>query len=191
ARRIPADRAVQAIGVDFRSHVLSRPRRRRQNRLHGRAQRELDAQSAAIAERGPRLVVLNGVRTMRLAGLTLKTTILFGAILWPIQLDSTAQAATGQQSKVKVDIVAERFRFTPDQIRVRLGATVEFHLESDDTDHGFRIVGTDVDRIIPKRGRGAIDVAFTPERAGRYTFECSKLCGAGHGFMHGELIVEE
>jgi cytochrome c oxidase subunit 2 len=116
---------------------------------------------------------------------------LLAAILWPIRLDSTAQAAASQQSKVRVDIVAERFRFTPDQIRVRLGATVEFHLESDDTDHGFRIVGTDVDRIIPKRGRGAIDVPFTPEHAGRYTFECSKLCGAGHEFMHGELIVEE
>jgi cytochrome c oxidase subunit II len=128
---------------------------------------------------------------MCLGGLTLRITILFAAILWPIRLDSTAQAGASQESKVRVDIVAERFRFTPDQIRVRLGATVEFHLESDDTDHGFRIVGTDVDRIIPKRGRGAIDVAFTPERAGRYSFECSKLCGAGHEFMHGELIVEE
>ncbi|PWT79715.1 MAG: hypothetical protein C5B57_13475 [Blastocatellia bacterium] len=131
------------------------------------------------------------MRTMCLPRLTLRTTVLFAALLWPIRLDFSAQAAASQPSKIKVDILAERFRFTPDQIRVRRGATVEFHLESDDTDHGFRIVGTDVDRIIPKRGRGAIDVAFTPEHAGRYTFECSKLCGAGHEFMHGELIVEE
>jgi cytochrome c oxidase subunit II len=128
---------------------------------------------------------------MRSWKLALRAAALVAAVLWPIRLDFTAQAAATQQSRVKIEIIAERFRFTPDQVRVRRGAIVEFHLESDDTDHGFRIVGTDVDRIIPKRGRGAIDVSFTPEHAGRYTFECSKLCGAGHEFMHGELIVEE
>jgi len=106
---------------------------------------------------------------------------------------STAAAAPRavQEQKVTVHIVAERFRFTPDEIRVRRGATVEFVLESDDTDHGFRILGTDVDRVIPKRGRGTITVTFTPDRSGRYSFECSKLCGAGHDFMHGVLIVED
>ena len=93
--------------------------------------------------------------------------------------------------KVTVHIVAERFRFSPDEIRIRRGATVEFHLESDDTDHGFRILGTDIDRVIPKRGRGAITVVFTPDHAGKYAFECSKICGAGHDFMHGVVVVED
>ena len=93
--------------------------------------------------------------------------------------------------RVSVHIVAERFRFSPDQIRIRRGETVEFHLESDDTDHGFRILDTDIDRVIPKRGRGEITVTFTPDRAGRYSFECSKLCGAGHDFMHGVVVVED
>ena len=92
---------------------------------------------------------------------------------------------------VTLRVTAERFRFSPDEVKIRLGETVEFRLESDDTDHGFRIVGTDIDRVIPKRGRGAIAVRFTPERTGRYVFECSKLCGAGHEFMHGVLVVEE
>ena len=26
---------------------------------------------------------------------------------------------------------------------------------------------------------------------GRYVFECSRMCGAGHGFMRGTLIVRE
>jgi heme/copper-type cytochrome/quinol oxidase subunit 2 len=34
-------------------------------------------------------------------------------------------------------------------------------------------------------------VTFTPEKAGRYTFECSKLCGAGHSFMRGVIIVSD
>ena len=96
-----------------------------------------------------------------------------------------------QERTVTVRVVAERFRFSPDEIKVRVGETVEFRLESDDTDHGFRIIGTDINRVIPKRGRGFITVRFTPDRAGRYTFECSKLCGAGHDFMHGVLVVED
>ncbi len=96
-----------------------------------------------------------------------------------------------QDRTVTVRVLAERFRFSPDEVRVRLGETVRFRLESDDTDHGFRILGTDVNRVIPKRGRGAIEVSFTPDHTGRYTFECSKVCGAGHDFMHGVLVVED
>jgi heme/copper-type cytochrome/quinol oxidase subunit 2 len=32
-------------------------------------------------------------------------------------------------------------------------------------------------------------VTFEPA-AGRYTFECSQLCGAGHEFMRGVIIAE-
>jgi cytochrome c oxidase subunit II len=106
-------------------------------------------------------------------------------------LSARASGRPLQEQTVTVHLVAERFRFSPDEIRIRRGSTVAFVLESDDTDHGFRIVGTDIDRIIPKRGRGSITVTFTPDRAGRFNFECSKVCGAGHNFMHGLLIVEE
>jgi cytochrome c oxidase subunit 2 len=100
-------------------------------------------------------------------------------------------SAGAQGQKITIRVVAERFRFTPDEVKIRRGSTVEFVLESDDTDHGFRILGTDVDRVIPKRGRGSITVTFTPDQAGRYSFECSKLCGAGHDFMHGVIVVED
>ena len=89
-----------------------------------------------------------------------------------------------------MEISVERFSFTPSEFRVKAGSPVEIRLRSDDTDHGFRIVGTDVDVTIPKRGRGVATVTFTPPKAGRYAFECSKLCGAGHAFMRGTLIAE-
>jgi cytochrome c oxidase subunit 2 len=73
---------------------------------------------------------------------------------------------------------------------VRAGEPVEIRLRSDDTNHGFRILDTEVNLLIPKRGKGARTVRFTPPQAGRYTFECSKLCGAGHSFMRGTIIVE-
>jgi len=104
-------------------------------------------------------------------------------------LGASAAMAVQQQPQV-VEISVERFSFTPSEFKVKAGAPVEIHLRSDDTDHGFRIVGTDINVVIPKRGKGFATVTFVPPEAGRYVFECSKLCGAGHSFMRGALIAE-
>jgi cytochrome c oxidase subunit 2 len=90
-----------------------------------------------------------------------------------------------------VDIAAERFSFTPSEVKTTVGATLTIRLTSDDTAHGFRILGSDVNVEIPKRSRGVTTVSFTPEKAGRYTFECSRLCGAGHSFMRGVIVAED
>jgi cytochrome c oxidase subunit 2 len=103
--------------------------------------------------------------------------------------DRPADAA-GQAPRV-VRIVAERFTFSPSQVRVTRGTTVEFRLRSEDTNHGFRIPSRNIDVVIPKRGRGEVVVRFEATEAGRFAFECSKPCGAGHTVMRGEIIVEE
>jgi cytochrome c oxidase subunit 2 len=122
------------------------------------------------------MVVLMGMTFKRLA---------FALVIAALVSEGAGHA---QDARV-VQIVAERFSFTPSQIRVKAGTRLEIQLESDDTSHGFRIVGTDVDIELPKRGRGIAKVAFEPQ-AGRYTFECSRVCGAGHGFMRGVIIAE-
>ncbi len=102
----------------------------------------------------------------------------------------TSTGATARQNAQVIDIQVERFSFTPSEFRVKAGAPVEIRLRSDDTDHGFRILGTDINITIPKRGKGVATVIFVLPSAGTYVFECSKLCGAGHGFMRGALIAE-
>jgi cytochrome c oxidase subunit 2 len=102
----------------------------------------------------------------------------------------TSLAARFQQTPQVVNVVVERFSFTPSEFRVKAGMPVEIRLRSDDTDHGFRIVGTNVNVTIPKRGKGVATVTFEPPAAGKYIFECSKLCGAGHAFMRGTIIAE-
>jgi cytochrome c oxidase subunit II len=103
----------------------------------------------------------------------------------------SAQQPQPDRTVQTVDIVAERFIFTPSEVKTKVGTTLTIRLTSDDTAHGFRIVGTDVNIEIPKRSRGVTTVTFTPEKAGRYTFECSKLCGAGHSFMRGVIVAED
>jgi cytochrome c oxidase subunit 2 len=88
-----------------------------------------------------------------------------------------------------VEITAERFEFWPTEIVVGEGEQVELRLRSEDTMHGFRIVGAGTNVLIPKRGHGYAVVMFKGTETGRYTFECSRMCGAGHNFMRGVLVV--
>jgi cytochrome c oxidase subunit II len=90
-----------------------------------------------------------------------------------------------------IHVVAERFVFTPSEITVDEETVVELRLTSEDTSHGFRIIGPgDINVEIPKRGRGDIRVMFAAHEPGEYTFECSRVCGAGHNFMRGSLRVK-
>ena len=100
----------------------------------------------------------------------------------------TAGLAQATSPRV-IDINAERFQFWPSQVIVQDGEEVELRLRSDDTVHGFRIVGMGTNLEIPKRGHGYAVTRFTGSGPGRYTFECNRLCGAGHNFMRGEIIV--
>ncbi len=95
-----------------------------------------------------------------------------------------------QQRRV-IRMSAERFSFTPSRVEIVAGEDVELRIKSDDTAHGFRIVGMDTNVVVPKRGKGEVVVALRIEKPGRYVFECNQMCGAGHNFMRGELMVRE
>ena len=99
-----------------------------------------------------------------------------------------AGPARSQPRRV-IHITAERFSFTPSEIAVGAGEEVELRLKSDDTAHGFKISALGVNAVIPKRGTGEISVVVRPAEPGRYDFECSRMCGAGHNLMRGALIV--
>ena len=117
------------------------------------------------------------------------TLVLVAAVVAAVV--SAQQAQPTPATEETVDVLAERFSFSPSEIKTTTGTTLQIRLQSDDTAHGFKIIGTDVNIEIPKRGRGTITVTFKAEKAGRYTFECSQLCGAGHSFMRGVIVVAD
>lgn len=103
----------------------------------------------------------------------------------------TPAAAHEQAERRVIKINAERFAFTPSRIEVTAGEEVELRLRSDDTSHGFRITGLDTNVAIPKRGKGEISVPLKIDKPGTYRFECNRMCGAGHDFMRGEIVVRD
>lgn len=102
----------------------------------------------------------------------------------------SAQDQSQEPARKIVHVTAERFAFSPSEIVVEEGTLLEIQLRSDDTNHGFRIKGTSTNVVIPKRGRGALSVKFDALTPGRYAFECSKMCGAGHAMMKGAIVVK-
>jgi cytochrome c oxidase subunit 2 len=109
--------------------------------------------------------------------------------LAPLLLGAQAGDADRKPDRV-ISIAAERFTFNPSRITVREGQLIEFVLTSDDTDHGFKIPGTAIDVAIPPAGRGEVRVRFVAAQKGRFVFECSRPCGAGHNLMRGTLEVK-
>lgn len=106
------------------------------------------------------------------------------------QAQEQAQQPANEPARKVVHVTAERFAFTPSEIVVEEGTLLDIQLRSDDTNHGFRIKGTSTNVVIPKRGRGVMSIKFDATTPGRYAFECSKMCGAGHAMMKGAIVVK-
>jgi cytochrome c oxidase subunit 2 len=101
----------------------------------------------------------------------------------------TVPAAQESKPNRTIRITAERFTYSPSRITVRQGDVIEFVVSSDDTDHGFRIPSANIDAAIPQSGKGELRVIYIAKEKGRFTFECSRPCGAGHNLMRGEIVV--
>ena len=121
--------------------------------------------------------------------MTSRRLFAFGAALVAALTASSSAAPAQSPPRRVIEITAERFEFWPSEITVAQDEAVELRVTSDDTMHGFRIVGGGVNVTVPKRGKGAVVIPFTATTPGRFTFECSHMCGAGHNFMRGTLVV--
>ncbi|MGH9338927.1 MAG: cupredoxin domain-containing protein [Acidobacteriota bacterium] len=119
-------------------------------------------------------------------------TCLFASIVVVALTASTWGLDPDQPSSARqsVRVVAERFSFTPSEIKVKRNVPLELELISEDTFHGFRISAAHLNVTIPARGRGSVKIRFEASEAGTYVFECSRPCGAGHTMMRGAIIVD-
>jgi cytochrome c oxidase subunit 2 len=116
---------------------------------------------------------------------------LFAATMAVVAVVGAGVLARPQTAPRVIHISAERFSFSPSEIKIQAGEEVELRIQSEDTAHGFRLIGTNTNAVVPKRGKGEVSVRVRQDQPGRLTFECTRVCGAGHNFMRGVLIVTE
>ncbi len=88
----------------------------------------------------------------------------------------------------EIKVMASKFEYTPDTIKVKVGQAVTLVLTSLDRIHGFKMpeFGIRADIVPDQETR----VTITPTKAGSFVFFCDIFCGDGHEDMSGTLVVE-
>jgi cytochrome c oxidase subunit II len=96
--------------------------------------------------------------------------------------------SAGDQPKT-INITAQRFSFSPNEITVKKGEEVVLLIQSKDVAHGLLIEDLGV-RTEVKKGQSA-EVKFTPNTVGTFQGKCAHFCGSGHGSMTLTVHVTE
>ena len=86
-----------------------------------------------------------------------------------------------------IQVTAERFKFTPSTIELKVGVPVILEIKSLDRKHGFAVPDLKIDENI-EEGK-TTRVRIVPDKPGTYDFHCSVFCGSGHEEMAGQIVV--
>ena len=80
-------------------------------------------------------------------------------------------------------VVAANYAFTPSNVTVASGATIEVKNSTPQTPHTFTVTGEDIDVALDPQSTSKVTIDLPP---GTYAFECRYHAGSG---MKGTLIV--
>ena len=86
-----------------------------------------------------------------------------------------------------IKVTAEKFRYQPSTIELRVGAPVVLEITSLDRKHGFAVKDLDIDETI-EPGK-VTRIRVVPTKAGTFEFHCTVFCGSGHEEMTGQIVV--
>jgi cytochrome c oxidase subunit 2 len=89
----------------------------------------------------------------------------------------------------RIQVIAQRFQYTPAEITLKKGQPVVLVLSSLDTTHGLQVKELNLATKIRKDQ--PTELAFTPDKAGTFVGHCSVFCGSGHGSMTLTLHIVE
>ena len=93
-----------------------------------------------------------------------------------------------ESSERVIKIMAHKFDYTPNEIRLKKDEPVILAFTSIDVDRGFNVpdLGLRADALPGETTR----VRFTPHKAGKFEIHCDNFCGLDHETMGGAVIVE-
>jgi len=84
--------------------------------------------------------------------------------------------------------MAEEGGWSPNTLKAEVGEPLTLYLTSDDVMHGFAVGQMDVEPVDVAPGK-VTDVTLTFDKAGTYTFFCTRWCGLNHWRMRGTIEV--
>jgi heme/copper-type cytochrome/quinol oxidase subunit 2 len=90
--------------------------------------------------------------------------------------------------KQTIEMTAERFHFTPEELHVSVGTLVTLKITAIDGTHGFNLGAFGIDETLEEDQTEVIE--FYASQKGEYGFKCSHFCGIGHLWMNGNVVIE-
>ncbi|WP_109049140.1 hypothetical protein [Azospirillum sp. TSA6c] len=90
---------------------------------------------------------------------------------------------------VDVYLMAQKFAYSPDVLRLRLGQAYRFRMMADDITHGASIQLGSASRIIRLRPNVVTEQTITFTKPGEYLVYCTVYCGQAHDAMQGRIVV--
>lgn len=107
---------------------------------------------------------------------------IFVFTMWGVSVSSA-------QTPRRIEIIAKRFTYLPNEITLKKDEPVVLVLRSTDVTHGFEISELHI-KVEIKKGKNT-EVKFTPSVAGQFEGKCAFFCGEGHGTMKLRINVVE
>ncbi len=91
---------------------------------------------------------------------------------------------------IDVFLMAMRFSYTPNVLRLEHGVPYRFRMMSMDVNHGVSIHTGFAGHIMRRPAQTMVDMVMTFPEPGEFMMYCTVYCGLGHGQMKGKIIVE-
>jgi cytochrome c oxidase subunit 2 len=89
----------------------------------------------------------------------------------------------------EVHFVAKMWKFEPSRVQIPTGSTLDVYVISKDVEHGFQILGTNVNLMVLPGAITSGRVHF--EKPGLYSIICHEYCGTGHPNMNAAIEVSD
>jgi cytochrome c oxidase subunit II len=119
--------------------------------------------------------------------MTLNTTVL---VLFLATTLTTSSAVAGlPEPPRRIEIVASKFSYNPNEITLKKGEPVVLVFRSTDVTHGLKLVEMNIKSEIKKDKD--TEIMLTPSEVGHFVGKCAHFCGKGHGTMTLQINVVE
>lgn len=106
----------------------------------------------------------------------------------PAPAEEMHQTERGEEP-IDVYVIATRYGYEPDLLRLEAGMPYRFRMMAVDADHGasfnFRIGS----RMIRARAKTLTELKLVFPRPGEFMVYCTVYCGEGHDMMMGQIVV--
>jgi cytochrome c oxidase subunit II len=111
--------------------------------------------------------------------MVLTAALIFGA---------AAYYSLAQAEETVIKVVAKKFDYAPETIKLKKGVPVTLEFTSADVVMGFNAPDFKVRAdIVPGK---PTRVHLVPDKTGTFAFFCDVFCGSGHEDMTGMIVVE-